>query len=108
MSPRPPRYRYVAFRVEGPRPFSRGEILEALHRLPDRPWLVEFAANRGLVRTTNLERDATIRSLTSLKAIAGEGVRVTTTGTSGTIRKAREKYLSPRGRRDRNASKEGL
>ena len=108
MSPRPPRYRYVAFRVEGPRDFTRGEILEALHRLPDRPWLVEFAANRGLVRTTNLERDATVRSVSSLEVIAGEAVRVTTTGTSGTIRKAREKYLSGGRRRRRTAAKEGL
>ncbi len=94
MSTHRPRYRYIAFRVEGPRPFSREEVLEAFHRMPDRPWLVDFRGTEGLARATNLDRDATIRSLTALAMIAGEGVRVTTIGTSGTIRRAREKYLS--------------
>ncbi len=89
-----PRYRYIAFRVEGPRAFSREEVLEAFHRMPDRPWLVDFRLTEGLVRATNLDRDATVRSLVALDAIGGERVRVTTLGTSGTIRKAREKYLS--------------
>ncbi len=94
MSTHRPRYRYIAFRVEGPRPFSRDEVLEAFHRMPDRPWLVDFRGDEGLVRATNLDRDATVRNLTALDAIAGERVRVTTLGTSGTIRRAREKYLS--------------
>jgi len=89
-----PRYRYIAFRVEGPRAFSRDEVLEAFHRMPDRPWLVDFRGAEGLVRATNLDRDATVRSLTALDAIAGERVRITTMGTSGTIRRAREKYMS--------------
>jgi len=89
-----PRYRYIVFRVEGPRAFSREDVLEAFHRMPDRPWLVDFRGGEGLVRATNLDRDETIRSLTALDVIAGERVRVTTLGTSGTIRRAREKYLS--------------
>jgi len=62
--------------------------------MPDRPWLVDFRGAEGLVRATNLDRDATVRSLTALDAIAGERVRITTMGTSGTIRRAREKYMS--------------
>ncbi len=89
-----PRYRYIVFRVEGQRAFSREEVLEAFHRMADRPWLVEFRESEGLVRATNLDRDETVRSLTALDTIAGERVRVTTLGTSGTIRRAREKYLS--------------
>jgi len=94
MSTRRPRYRYVAFRVEGPRPFTRDEVLAALHGLPEPLWLVGFEDPRGLARCTHLRKDATIDSLSGLRTIAGLGVRVTTLGTSGTIRRATEKYLS--------------
>lgn len=100
MSTRRPRYRYVAFRVEGPRPFSREEVLRALHGLADPLWLVDFAGSTGLARTTNTERDATVRALTGLHSLSGEAVRVTTLGTSGTIRRATEKYL-PSGAKNR-------
>ncbi len=97
MSRRRPRYRYIAFRVEGPRAFTRGEVLEALHALPHPLWLVDFEDPSGLARCTHLQKDETIASLRSLARIGGEAVRVTTLGTSGTIRAATDKYLS-RGR----------
>jgi RNase P/RNase MRP subunit POP5 len=56
-------------------------------------WLVSFHDSRGLVRSTNLEKEAAIRALNSLRAIAGESVVVSTLGTSGTIRAAVRKYL---------------
>jgi RNase P/RNase MRP subunit POP5 len=62
--------------------------------MAERPWLVDFRGSEGLVRTTNFDKDATIRGLTVLGSIAGEHVRITTLGTSGTIRRAREKYLA--------------
>ncbi len=94
MSTRRPRYRYIAFRVDGPRPFSRGEVLETLHALPDPLWLVEFEHPLGLARTTHRKKEATIEALRGIQAVAGEAVRVTTLGTSGTIRAATAKYLS--------------
>ncbi len=94
MSTRRPRYRYVAFRVDGPRPFARGEVLDALHALPEPLWLVGFEHPLGLARCTHWKKDATIQALNALRAIGGESVRVTTLGTSGTIRAATEKYLS--------------
>ncbi len=94
MSTRRPRYRYVAFRVEGPRAFRRDEVLATLHALPDPLWLVGYEDPRGLVRCTHLRKEATIRALTELTSIAGTEVRVATLGTSGTIRAATEKYLS--------------
>ncbi len=89
-----PRYRYIAFRVDGPRAFSRGEILEALHALPNPLWLVGFEHPRGLVRCVHVRKEATIAALVGLASIAEVPVRVTTLGTSGTIRRATEKYLS--------------
>jgi ribonuclease P/MRP protein subunit POP5 len=94
VSTRRPRYRYIAFRVDGPRPFSRGEVLEALHALPSPLWLVGFEDPRGLVRCVHLRKEATITALVGLTSIAQEPVRVATLGTSGTIRRATEKYLS--------------
>lgn len=93
MSTRRPRYRYIAFTIAGPRAFTRDEVMEAMRAGPDQPWLVEFRENRGLARCTNLQKDATIRALVRIETIAGEAVRVSTLGTSGTIRRAKEKYL---------------
>ena len=94
MSTRRPRYRYIAFRVDGPRPFSRGEVLDGLHALPDPLWRVGYDHPLGLARCTHRNKEATIHALTALRTVAGESVRVTTLGTSGTIRAATEKYLS--------------
>jgi ribonuclease P/MRP protein subunit POP5 len=88
-----PRYRYIAFRVQGPEPFRREEILDAIHRLPGPPWLVGFEDPKGLVRCTHRQKDATIDALNTMHLIAGTAVRVTTLGTSGTIRAATRKYL---------------
>jgi len=93
VSTRRPRYRYIAFRVDGPRAFRRDEVLETLRAAPDRLWLVEFENPLGLVRTTHREKEAAIRTLTSIESVGGERVRVTTMGTSGTIRAATRKYL---------------
>lgn len=93
MSPREARRRYIAFRVAGRRAFTRDEILSAIHSLGGTLWLVSFHDSRGLVRSTNVEKDETIRSLKALRAIAGESVEVSTLGTSGTIRAAVRKYL---------------
>jgi ribonuclease P/MRP protein subunit POP5 len=94
VSTRRPRYRYIAFRVEGPRPFGRDEVLAALHGLPEPVWLVGFDHPRGLARCTHLQKAATIEALNALRSIAGVEVRIATLGTSGTIRRATEKYLS--------------
>jgi RNase P/RNase MRP subunit POP5 len=104
-----PRYRYIAFRLESLRALRREEVLEAMHALSPRLWLVDFEGTSGLVRTTNLEKDAAIRALNGIEAMAGESVRVTTMGTSGTIRAATRKYLSPpdraRGQQQKNPYK---
>jgi len=94
VSTRRPRYRYIAFRLEGPRPFRRDEVLEALRTTTPRLRLVDFAGTSGLVQTNHLDKDAAIHALTAIGTMGGERVRVTTVGTSGTIRAATRKYLS--------------
>ncbi len=94
VSTRRPRYRYVAFRVDGPRPLEREEVLDAFHSLPERLWLVDFVDPLGLARCVHTKKEETIAALTGLTSIGGLAVRVTTLGTSGTIRAATDKYLS--------------
>ena len=108
MSTRRPRYRYVAFRVDGPRTFTRDEVLEALHALPEHLWLVGFDHPVGLARCTHLAKEATIAALRRLTSIGGTEVRVATLGTSGTIRAATERYLSGGRRGSAARPKEGL
>ncbi len=72
---------------------------------PERLLLVVFRGSLGLVRTTHLERDAAIRALTAIQTMAGEGVTVTTMGTSGTIRAATRKYLVGSDGRPRKSGK---
>jgi len=88
----------VAFRLESARAYRREEVLEVMRALTPRLWLVDFEGTSGLVRTTNMEKDAAIAALNGIQAMAGESVHVTTVGTSGTIRAATRKYLSPRDR----------
>ena len=103
VSTRRPRYRYIAFRVEGPRSYRREEMAEAFRPAALRLWLIVFDGTRGLVRTTNVEKDAAIRALVAIESVAGDRVRIQTVGTSGTIRAATEKFLKPRDRARRDA-----
>lgn len=98
MSTKRPRYRYIAFRLEGPRAFRRDEVSEALRPIAPRLALATFDGTSGLVRTTNLEKDGAIRALVAIRQVAGVKVLVRTIGTSGTIRAATEKYLQVRDR----------
>ena len=108
MSTRRPRYRYVAFRVDGPRSLTRDEVLDAFHALPERLWLVGFEDPLGLARCIHTKKEETIAALTRLTSIGGVAVRVTTLGTSGTIRAATDKYLSRPVGRAGSPLKEGL
>jgi len=84
------RNRYVAFLVSPP--VGRARIAAALRDGPAALTLIEYDGARGLVRCPHTKKDATIAFLNALR-IGGAMVR--TTGTSGTIRRARAKYLPP-------------
>ncbi len=70
-----------------------------------RLWLVDFEGTSGLARTTHIERDAAIRTLNGINQVAGERVRLTTIGTSGTIRAATRKYMGSANRVQREQEK---
>ena len=95
------RRRYVAFVVTPP--VEKARLAAALRSAPgpDRPWLVEYDGGRGLVGCAHTAKDATIAFLNALR-VGSSGLR--TTGTSGTIRKARQKFLPP-ARRSREPPK---
>src|SRR3989442_6287992 len=65
-----PRYRYIAIRVDGSRPFRREEVIEALLTTTPRPSLVDFAATLALAPTTHLEKEATIPALNDISAVS--------------------------------------
>src|SRR2546427_3478787 len=96
-----PRYRYIAFRVDGPRPFRREEVLEALRTTTPRLWLVDFAGTLGLARTTHLEKDAAIHALNDIRAIGGATVPPTEDRQHGTNQPEPPKNLDRPGHHSR-------
>ena len=93
------RFRYIAFRIDGGKDLQTGEVIRALseasqnHPREARPRLVHLRDGEGVVRVSHLHRDAAIPLLQSLRTVGEREVRVLTVGTSGTIRKAIQKYL---------------
>ncbi len=93
------RFRYIAFRIDGGRDLQTGEVIRALseasqnHPREARPRLVHLRSGEGVVRVSHLHRDAAVPLLRSLRTVGEREVRVLTLGTSGTIRKAIQKYL---------------
>ena len=90
-----PRYRYVVFRIESEISFAESSVTEALAAAfaGRAPRLVVYRRNFGIVRCTNTTKEETIRALNAMRTIGRRQAAVRTLGTSGTIRKAREKYL---------------
>ena len=99
MAPRGgPRKRYVAFTVEAGSsspPLSRAAMVEALDAacasagLPEARRLTTFDGRSGIVRCTNLDRDALLGALGGIRAVGGAPARVVPVATSGTIKKAK-------------------
>lgn len=93
------RHRYIAFEVQGGFPPSTQEVIQALRRQAQafprevKPWLVFMEGSKGLLRCAHTHREEAVRLLRSLEAPEGLGRPVRTLGTSGTIRKARERFL---------------
>ena len=92
------RQRYIAFRVVSPRPVSKGEMGEAIRRAAapaeaGRLTLILWRDGLGLVKCPHTAKEATIALLRGLITAGTAPIRVETLGTSGTIRRARAKYL---------------
>jgi RNase P/RNase MRP subunit POP5 len=98
------RKRYIAFSVESPRDISRKEFISAIRmKAPEQdkwekmePWLTVFENNKGILRCTHKGCEEAISLLNSIESIGRERVKikVRTLGTSGTIKKAKSRYLS--------------
>ncbi|WP_455393234.1 Rpp14/Pop5 family protein [[Eubacterium] cellulosolvens] len=59
------------------------------------PWIIYLVNNYGLIRCHHLDQNKTISLLNSIKWIGKKKspINIRTLGTTGTIRKARKKYL---------------
>ncbi len=96
--PRGVRIRYIAFRVEPAAP--RAAVAEAVRIAcegipgPVSPSLIVYRDGGGLVRCGHLQKDSVIAALNGIMHVGHGGAVVRTVGTSGTIRKASEKFLS--------------
>jgi len=92
------RQRYIAFIIEAPREFRRGEVIHAIHRALPRDirnedvWLTVFEHNAGIVRCPHLLKDRVIEILNGIREVGGVGVTFRTVITSGTIKKAKKKF----------------
>ncbi|HWG90688.1 MAG TPA: Rpp14/Pop5 family protein [Candidatus Thermoplasmatota archaeon] len=116
------RPRYVAFRVEAPVAPTRGEMVAALRGLAAARYgkdaadrmglrLILYDGREGAVRVLHTHRDAAVAILEGI-TWAGKRenpTRVTPLGTSGTLRAARDRYLSMKRepRRARGAASRG-
>lgn len=95
------RPRYVVFLVEGAA-VEKASVIQALREasrpLPEeaRPWLVSLEEGVGVVRCRHTAKEDVIRLLRGVRRVGGREVRVRTLGTSGTLRRARAKYVEPR------------
>lgn len=97
------RKRYIAFSVEAPRDVSRKEFISAIRKnAPEQdkwermePWLTVFENNKGILRCRHTGCEEAILLLNSIESIGRERVKikVRTLGTSGTIKKAKSRYL---------------
>ncbi len=100
MARRPPgiRFRYVAFRVQPAA--TRADFARALEVAvrsvpgPVTPQLILYREGAGLVRCGHRQKDSVIAALNAITRVGASVAAVRTVGTSGTIRKAREKYLN--------------
>ncbi len=97
------RKRYIAFSVSASREITRKEFIAAIRKNTinneqwDRivPWLTVFENNMGILRCIHTGCNEAILLLTTIERVgkSGEKIQVNTLGTSGTIKKAKTRYL---------------
>jgi ribonuclease P/MRP protein subunit POP5 len=96
--------RYIAFRIDAPRNITRKEFIGAIRLGAQdqkqwdemKPWLTVFEDNCGILRCFYLSKDDAVKLLKSITHIGREKVPISviTLGTSGSIKKAKSKFLS--------------
>ena len=96
--PRGVRIRYVAFQIEPA--VSRAAFADAVRSAcediagPVPTEIVVFRGGGGLVRCGHRQKESVIVALNGITKVGATAAVVRTIGTSGTIRKATEKYLA--------------
>jgi len=98
------RKRYIAFLIapgSGPSGhLPRGALIHAINKgareagMGTAPRLTIIEGDGAIVAVGHGDKDATIRMLSSLSMVDGRSVSVRTIGTSGTIKKAKERLAS--------------
>ena len=94
------KWRYIAFTIDGDRPIGRRDLVGELSgRGKGRPFgerfrLTVFEHGLGIIKVPHTEKDFAVSLLSSLDAVRGVPVRVTTLRTSGSIKKLKDKYLA--------------
>jgi len=95
------RNRYIVFEIEGEGPFSLRNLIDAVGEGATekgaeemRLRIVLLEGRKGILRCSHLWKEEAIELLRSIETIGGKRVKVRTLGTSGTIRKAKRKYMS--------------
>lgn len=92
------RWRYIAFRVEGERPFARNDFLGALIKaarstnLQDSFRITVYGSDFGILKVPHRFKDDAIRVLNSLDTVRDFPAKVTTLKTSGTIKTLKQRY----------------
>lgn len=92
------RWRYIAFRVEGGKSFTRSDFLNALlqksrqRALDDAFRITVFEGDFGILKVPHKLKEESIDTLGSLDKIMGVPCKVTTLKTSGTIKTLKAKY----------------
>lgn len=94
------RSRYVVFTVEAARQPSKRDVAAAIQdtlspvqAVRIDPRIITFDGAWGILRCSHLHKDEAIAALQSIRRMGRQAVRVRTTGTSGTIRRARRKFM---------------
>jgi len=93
---RRPRYRYIVFELESEQRMSERTVGELLAAASGRNSirLIQFENEQGIVRCIHTAKDEVISGLNGRHRIGGNEVSIKTIGTSGTIRRARSKFLA--------------
>ncbi len=92
------RWRYIAFRVDGPQTFPRNDFLGALlHKakgtaLQDNFRITVYEESFGILKVPHRFKEEAIEMLSALDSVRGVPCKVSTLKTSGTIKTLKVKY----------------
>jgi len=91
----PQRFRYIVFRIQSEKIVTEQQIIDNLeNNLAEFNFrLVYFDGQIGIVRSVHIAKQKTMAVLNATRYIGDVKVEIKTIGSSGTIRKAKSKYL---------------